>query len=175
MYLCHRRLEIEVAELNDGERVVPLQVAVVVVLPRSLVILAGGAEVQRLGEHPSAASPDLRRRFGREGDNFEKLRGRNVRAFLSREGEVTRLQSHVPGRAGVVQKDVRVVAVLVERPAAADADLAVSAEGVGMAESHSAVRHELQVAAALHLWNAERRVADIGTVIVGWLVGWYIT
>ena len=143
------------AELNDGERVVPLQVTVVVVLPRSLVILAGGAEVQRLGEHPSAASPDLRRR-----DHFEKLRRRNVRAFLSREGEVTRLQSHVPGRAGVVQKDVRVVAVLVERPAAADADLAVSAQGVGMAESHSAVRRELQFAAALHLWNAD----------VGWLV-----
>ena len=80
------------------------------------------------------------------------------------EVEMTRLQSDVPGRAGVVQKDVRVVAVLVERPAAADADLAVSAEGVGMAESHSAVRHELQVAAALHLCKRQSLVSSTDKV-----------
>ena len=90
------------------------------------------------------------------------------------EVEMTRLQSDVPGRAGVVQKDVRVVAVLVKRPAAADADLAEAAEGVGVAESHSAVRHELQVAAALHLWNAERRVADVHRYSNCWLVGWLV-
>ena len=69
-HLRHRRLEIEVAELNDAERVVPLQEAVVVVLPRSLMVLAGGAEVQRLSEHPTAAGANLWRTFTREGMPF---------------------------------------------------------------------------------------------------------
>ena len=74
---------------------------------------------------------------------------------------MTRLQSNIPGRAGVVQKDVGVVAVLVEGPTAADADLAVSAEGVGVAEGHAAGRHELQVAAALHLCKGVQSVGEL--------------
>ena len=53
--LCHGGLEVEVAELHYAEGVVPLQEPVVVVLPRGLGVLAGGAEVQRLGQHPAAA------------------------------------------------------------------------------------------------------------------------
>ena len=63
--LCHGGLEVEVAELNYAEGVVPLQEPVVVVLPRGLVVLAGGAEVQRLGQHPAAACANLWSR-GRE-------------------------------------------------------------------------------------------------------------
>ena len=53
--LCHGGLEVEVTELNYAEGVVPLQETVVVVLPRGLGVLAGSAEVQRLGQHPAAA------------------------------------------------------------------------------------------------------------------------
>ena len=64
--------------------------------------------------------------------------------------------------------------MLVERPAAADADLAEAAEGVGVAESHSAVRHELQVAAALHLCKRQSLVSSTDKVnlFVWSIFGW---
>ena len=64
--------------------------------------------------------------------------------------------------------------MLVERPAAADADLAEAAEGVGVAESHSAVRHELQVAAALHLCKRQSLVSSTDKVnlLVWSIFGW---